>query len=327
MIFRAAIAALVLTFSGGAATAFDLQGHRGARGLMPENTLPGFAGALSVGVTTLELDVGLTSDGVLVVSHDPALNPDLTRTKDGRWINAPVLIKSTSMKELKSYDVGRLKQGSKTAERFPDQLSVDGTSLPTLSEVFDLAERATNTMVRFNIETKINPTKPATTATPQAFAAALHQLIASRNLQSRVTVQSFDWRSLQEIQRLDPSIQTVYLTAEQDWLNNVADDENGPSPWAAGFKLSDFQGSVPAMIKAAGGGVWSPFHRDLTPTRIKAAQDIGLKVIPWTVNDPADMRRLIQVGVDGIITDYPDRLRTVMEEAGLSIPKPTPIEP
>jgi glycerophosphoryl diester phosphodiesterase len=140
------------------AQAFDLQGHRGARGTAPENTLPGFAAALAVGVATLELDTGITRDGIVVIHHDRRLNPDIARDPDGRWIKAPgALLRALDFGELQRYDVGRLRPGSEYAARFPDQSPADGVRIPRLAALFELVRKAGNTQVRFNIETKISP--------------------------------------------------------------------------------------------------------------------------------------------------------------------------
>ena len=180
--------------------AFDLQGHRGARGLMPENTLEGFAAALSIGVTTLELDLALTKDGVVVVSHDSHLNPDHTRGPDGAFLNGKgPAIRSLTLAELKRYDVGRLKPGTAYGASLPEQRAVDGATIPTLAEVFDLVRRARADHIRFNIETKITPESGAEVADPETFAAAVVRDVRTAGMAARVSVQSFDWRTLAAI--------------------------------------------------------------------------------------------------------------------------------
>lgn len=309
------------------AMAFDLQGHRGARGLMPENTLPAFAEALSIGVSTLELDVGVTADGQVVVSHDPSLNSDLARDANGVWVDGDLLIKDLTLQTLQSYNVGRVKPRSRTQNRFPDQQAVDGTVMPALGQVFELVNEAGNESVRLNIETKINPGRPDNTVSPEVFVDVLLSVIQEHQFEGRVTIQSFDWRTLQLVQAKTPKIETVYLTAQQDWLNNVKAIDGKPSPWSAGFNLEQYGGNVPAMVNAAGGAVWSPFFRDVTKERIQQAQELGLKVIPWTINDPGVMADLIEAGVDGIITDYPDRLRALMQDKNMDLPPATTVEP
>lgn len=302
---------------------FDLQGHRGARGLAPENTVAGFATALAIGVDTLELDVGLSRDGVLVVHHDRTLNPDVTRTRDGRWLpeRGPTLA-SLAFDALQGYDVGRLRPGSRYAQTFPDQVAVDGERIPSLAQVFERVAALGADRVRFNIETKLSPLAPGETVPPEEFAARLVEAITSRRLAERCTVQSFDWRTLREVQR-SSRLRTVYLSSEQAGFDTLRANDAEASPWTAGLRVAA-HGSVPAAVAAAGGAVWSPNANDLDAARIDAAHRLGLGVIPWTVNDPSAMRRLIGWGVDGLISDRPDLVRDAMREAGLALPPPLP---
>ena len=298
--------------------AFDSQGHRGARGLLPENTLAGFSNALSIGVNTLELDIATTRDGVIVISHDPALNPNITRDKNGNWLSETgPAIRSLTFDELKTYDVGRLKPKTRYQKRFPNQQAINGTHIPTLSQVIQLVRNSANKSTRLNIETKLNPARPELTQSPENFVSTLLKTLEDQNFTNQVSVQSFDWRTLQIIQRLAPEIPTSYLTAQQDWLNNIQPSDDGPSLWTAGFDIRSFQGNIPTMIKAAGGHIWSPYHLDVSSEQIKHAQKLGLKVKVWTVNETHRMEALIDMGVDGIITDYPDRLRQVLEKRGM----------
>ena len=307
---------------------FDLQGHRGARGLMPENTLPAFAHALSLGVTTLELDVVVSADGAVVVSHDRVLNPALTRMPSGDWLKerGPAL-SSLTFKELETYDVGRLNPDHRYARRFPNQTAVDGARIPTLAAVFDLTLKAGNESVRFNIETKIKPSEPDQTPDPEIFARTVLDVVRRAKMADRVTIQSFDWRTLQAVRHQAPEIITVYLSAQQRWLDNIQRDQPGASPWTAGFDVDDHAGSVARLVHAAGGKVWSPYHKEIDAARLREAHALGLAVVVWTVNDPERMDTLIDLGVDGIITDYPDRLRAVMQRRGMVLPQPTPVSP
>ena len=303
----------------------DIQGHRGARGLLPENTLPAFARALSIGVTTLELDCAITCDDVVVVSHDSTLNPEITRSADGLWINhADLPIAQFTYEELQRFDVGRIDPASAYAVRFAQQQSVDGTRMPKLADVFTLARRAGNDTVRFNIETKISPLHPERTVAPDVFAPALINVIQDNTLGHRAVVQSFDWRTLAVVQTEAPQIKTVYLSAQQGFMDNILAHQ-AASPWTAGLHVSQFGGSVPRMVKAAGGAIWSPFWGDVTVSNVREAQSLGLQVVVWTVNTEAEMRAMMALGVDGIISDYPDVLRRVAGERGYALPAPTPI--
>ena len=301
------------------AAAFDLQGHRGARGLAPENTLAGFARALEIGVTTLETDLAVTKDGVLVLSHDPVFNPDVARSADGTWLIPPVPpINSLTLAELKVYDVGRIKPGSKYAQQFSDQRPVDGSRVPTLAELFDLV-KSSGKMPRFNIETKLSPDKPHEAPDPDTFARVVIQAVRAAGLSGRTTIQSFDWRTLIAARRLAPEIETVCLTAASTLRDRTVDGERRPSAWLAGFDPATF-GSVPALAKAAGCGTWSPRFVELTADLVSDAHALGLKVVPWTINAPADIARVIDMKVDGLITDYPDRARDVLAAKGIALP-------
>lgn len=303
----------------GSAEAFDLEAHRGGRGLMPENTLPAFAHALALGVDTLELDVALTKDNILVISHDPMPTPKLARYQ-GAFIAEPAPpIYHLTYKELKKYDVGRINPDDPTYKQFSRQQPMDGIKIPKLAELFDLVKRSGNETVRFNIETKLSPTEPNQTPGPDEFAEALVKAVRDAGMARRTMIQSFDWRSLRHVQAIAPEIETVYLSSSR----TVAPG----SPWTAGYDLNEFKNSVPRMVKAAGGAVWSPFYRNLTDADLKVSKEIGLKVVVWTVNDPADMSDLIRRGVDGIITDYPDVLRGVLAERSMKLPRPTVVVP
>jgi len=301
--------------------AFDLQGHRGARGLAPENTLAAFETALAVGLSTLELDLAMTRDDVLVVSHNRRLNPDHTRGPDGKFLETEgPAIRSLTLAELQRYDVGRLKPGTAYAADFPEQRAIDGTRIPALTELFDMVKPLGADHVRFNIETKVTPSSGAETPDPDTFAAALAKAVREAGLTVRVSLQSFDWRTLAAMRSIAPEIERVCLTVEALNFDSVRRGEPGPSPWLAGLDVDDFGGSVPRLVAAAGCAVWSPLYRNARPDDVAAAKALGLKVIPWTVNERSDMERLIALGVDGIITDYPDRLRAVMAEKNIPLP-------
>jgi len=266
------------------AAAFDLQGHRGARGHAPENTLAGFERALAIGVDTLELDVGVTRDGVVVIHHDRRLNPDVARGVDGKWVRAPApTIYSLSYAELARYDVGRIRPGSDYARRFPHQQPIDGARIPRLSDLWPIAPR-----VRFNIETKLVPEAPEETLPPEPFARAVIAEVRRAGVAPRTTIQSFDFRTLAVVQREAPEIRTAYLTSGQ----------RGDT--------------VAKSVHALQGTIWSPNYQDLDPVALAAARGFGLKVIPWTVNEPADIARVLAMNVDGLISDYPDRVRQAL---------------
>ena len=307
MIRYALFAALFLSLP---AQAFDLQGHRGARGLYPENTLPAFQKALDLGVDTIECDMAVTKDGVVVVYHDQWLNPDITRGPDGKWLEkrGPAIIDLT-FEQLQQYDVGRIKPGTKYASEFPAQQAVDGTRIPRLSDLFDLVKKSGNTKIGFDCETKISPLEPAAALPPAEFARKAIAEIRKHGMQGRTMVQSFDWRTLQVIQQEAPEIRTMYLSSPRT-LQSAPDGR--PSPWLAGFAPEQHGGSVPRTVKAAGGKIWAPNQTYLTAELLAEARSLGIAVIPWTVNDPAMMNKLLDMGVDGIISDRPDLVQAEM---------------
>jgi len=320
------LAAAAATGAAPDAPAFDIEAHRGGRALRPENTLQSFANALSMGVDTLELDMGVTKDQVIVVSHERGLNPDLARARDGRYLAPPgIPFVRLTLAQVKEYDVGRIRPGSAYAARFPEQLAVPGTRIPTLHEVFELVRRSGDRHVRLNIETKIDPAHPDESPDPEHFVALVLELLKRDDFSARVMIQSFDWRTLLRVQQQAPAIPTVYLTEQHGSNANVFPDR--PSRWTAGFDPKQYGGSVPRTVKAAGGAIWSPDYEDVDRSSIDEAHRLGLKVVVWTVNSPADMVRLIRLGVDGIISDRPDLLRQAAAQQGLALPPPAPVSP
>ena len=277
-----------------------LFGHRGARGLFPENTVEGFAETIALGVDGIELDVGVTSDGVDVVSHDPALNPDIARRADGHWIEAPgPLIRALSLAELRRFDVGRARPAGAVAAAHPAQQPRDGARIPTLKQAL---EAVPETVL---IEIKTLADRPELTVTPEAMVRATFDAIDQARAGGHVIVESFDWRGPRLARRLRPALPVAWLTRTET-VRNARVWWDGPHP-------DDFGGSVPrAVVAEAPASTWAPEHVDLTADAVQEAHALGLRVLPWTVNDPARMRTLIAWGVDGFITDRPDLGRTTI---------------
>jgi glycerophosphoryl diester phosphodiesterase len=247
-----------------------VHGHRGARAVLPENTLVAFEHAIAVGVDVLELDLAVTKDNVLVVSHDPHLNTTLC-------VNAPpkTAIRTLTLAEVKRYDCGTLKNPD-----FPKQQAVPGTVIPTLDEVLALAPRG---KFGFNIETKISPKHPELAPSPEEFARLVFEAVKKRDLVSRVTLQSFDFRTLHAMKKLAPEMRLAALY------------EGAPK-------------SFVAIAREAGATVVSPRFNLVTKAEVDAAHKAGLTVIPWTPNTRTEWQRLIDCGVDEIITDDPAEL-------------------
>ena len=242
----------------------DVQGHRGARGLRPENTLPSFQAALDAGVTTLEMDLQFTGDGEVVVWHDPGADSSKCN------VTGSITIGTAALADLQGVVCDR----NPDPGRFPDQTAPEGDyTIATLGQVLDAFA---GSGVQFNIETKRQPPDPV-----GPFERAVVEIVQARDLVDRVTVQSFDHRSLWAVRELEPGIALAALTRRGD--------------------VPDF-----ADLAARGAAIWSPDYRTVSQGTLSAAHDAGLRVIPWTINDPADMRRLVDLGVDGLITDRPD---------------------
>jgi glycerophosphoryl diester phosphodiesterase len=256
-----------------------VHGHRGARAVFPENTLPGFLHAIEVGADALELDLAVTRDDVLVVCHDPILSRRRCRGPGGSRV-----IRSLSLRELRQWDCGAVAH-----PRFPKQKAVPGTPVPTLDEVFALAPRG---RFLFNVETKISRRRPRYTPPPERFAELLLERIRAHRLERRVIVQSFDFRTLRAMKRLAPGIRLAALCQ-------------------VGLR------SLRMIAGSAGADIISPDLRVLTPRRVAAAHRAGLEVVPWTANRLGQWNRLIQAGVDGIITDDPGALIAYLKSRGL----------
>jgi len=297
---------------------FDLQAHRGGRDRRPENTLAAFRYAIELGVTTLELDTAVTKDRVIVVSHDPRLNPNLTKNSGGKFISGTEreFIKNLTLAELKTYNVGELKPATSYYYKHREQLSVPGQRIPALAEVFQLCLESGAEEVRFNIEIKTYPPFPEFTVGVEEFVNLLLAVIGEYKMEQRVTIQSFDWRTLKLVQQKAPGIAIACLTA--GGLNmegrsyNLQPGRSGASPWLAGLDYDDFSGIAP-LVKSFGGDIVSPNYREISEKDVEEAHRLDLKIIPWTVNDEVYMKRLIEWGVDGIITDKPDLLKKLLK--------------
>ena len=289
-------------------------GHRGAAGLAPENTLAAFTRALELGVDGIELDVLMTADRKLVVHHDYRLKPEIARTPNGKWVKkgSSPAIKELTLDELKTYDIGRLKPFTSYARRYPKQQPMDGERIPTLKEVVQLLKRRPEVKTRLCIEIKTSPEKPEMTPLPEVVADAVVKILREENVSDRALILSFDWRSLLHIQEIAPDIHQVFLSSTSMRHNTVRIGMPGPSPWTAGLDIDDYDGSIPRLVKAAGGRFWAPRYNQVMNYEIEEAHRLGIKVFVWTVDRRDDMIRLMKMGVDGIITNRPDILNSVL---------------
>ena len=282
-------------------------GHRGARGVLPENSLESFEYLADLGIEAVEFDIQLSADGELVLMHDPLLPDYYVRDSAGEWLTAPgPKIIDTALGELRTYDIGRSRPQSAYAERYPEQQALDGVRIPSLKMVFDWLKQHPKMLA--NIEVKSYANREDWSAAPEVLAASLGQLITQAELQNEVVVSSFDWRVLHALKREYPSVPRAYLTYFDRPDAPMQPNIFSGSPWMGGLELSADYESVVSLIAAEGGVAWCPYFGDLTAAALNTAHSAGLAVNVWTVNDPGDIARLRQLGVDGIITDYPERV-------------------
>jgi glycerophosphoryl diester phosphodiesterase len=269
--FRVVSLAALAWLAFGAGPRILVHGHRGARGRRPENTLPAFEYAIAQGVDALELDMAVTKDNVLVVSHDPILRPPVCNGPQPRAV-----IHELTLAQVREWDCGKVRNPA-----FPNQQPVPGTRMPTLDEVFDLASRGT---FEFNIETKSFPDHPEYTPSPEEFAKLVLAKIRAHKLEKRVILQSFDWRTLVAMRKLAPEIRLSALTdKDQREFAAIAKD-------------------------AANAEIVSPEYHLVTPEKVAAAHAAGVQVVPWTADTTASWDALIAAKVDAIITDDPAAL-------------------
>lgn len=299
-----------------------LHGHRGARGAFPENTLEGFEYAFSIGLKIVELDVLTTKDGVAVVTHNPALNAASTRDPNGAWLSVDgPRIDAVTYRDLAGFDVGSLRSGTDYGAKFTDQAVLRPAHIPTLSAVVDLVNSLGQSDIWLNLEVKSDPTDTEATDDVPALVSAILAPILAGDLEKRTLIQSFDWRILREAQKQIPCIATSCLSylpkADAPMVANIYDG----SSWMDGALSTE---SLPRMVKTRGASVWSPHFSDLTELDLRAAQNEGLIVNVWTVNEISDLDRFISMGVDGIITDFPARAQQRILAAGKDwMPKET----
>lgn len=331
-------AAAGVASADGPGRAFDLQAHRGGAGLVVENTLAAFANALELGVSTLELDVQITADGFAVVTHDRDPSPDKCADTAPAFPGDPkfpYVPGAQFIRDLTLAQVRTIDCGSKRSTAFPNQRIVPGERMPLLSEVFELVRAYRADDVMLNVETKVEAGAPEQTAPREQFVQVVAAEVHRAHAENRVTIQSFDWGALMRMRQVAPELTIVALTNGQQFLQ---EGQPNASPWLGGIDIDDFPGTLPEKYVAAaasfGANVLSPVHGSpqdgavedpgyaafTTPELVRAAHERGMTVVPWTVDDRPTMAALIALGVDGLITNRPDLLRTVLAERGYRLP-------
>lgn len=278
------IVQVAFSLTAAALPKIEVQGHRGARWVRPENTMPAFHYALENGVPVLEMDLHVTKDNVLVVTHDPFINSSVCVDLLGKRAADNLLIRSMTWDEVRRFDCG-----SKVHPNFPEQKTFARTTIPTLDGVFEMVSksaRPNSRTIQFNIETKSNPSHPHFTPSPEEFVKLLLTSVRKYRMLERVTLQSFDYRTLKVAHELEPRLKLSLLVEDQ------------PKEPGALVKLAK-EFAVSAV---------SPNFRWLTIGDVDELHKLNVRVIPWTVNQPADWQRMLTIGVDGIITDRPKAL-------------------
>ncbi len=271
----------------------EVQGHRGARGWYPENTIPAFIAGIKAGANLLELDLLVTSDGELVVYHDFFINPNLCAYMDGKAIPRSDLVYELPLSEIKRIDCGAIKN-----EKFPQQTLIPGTAIPTLKELFAAIEECSlpeAKKIRLNLEIKVDPARPQLTLNRHDFAIKVVNAVKESGFNERVIYSSFDRDVLADVRHLNPSAKIAFLLDEETLLEawNVK-----PEEWL-GFMLT--------TASALRADVVSPEHVLLDKAAVDLLHQSDFRVVTWTVNEAQDWKSLVEMGVDGIITDYPQQ--------------------
>ena len=312
---------------------FDLEAHRGGRDVRPENTLYSYAYAIELGATSIECDMQLTKDGQIVMSHNPILNSDITRDENGNYIeNNKYDIRLMTVDELKKFDVGVMDPncGEYYDLHGKTQFTYDA-KIPTLEELMQLIQSYGDKNIVLNIETKSYP-DPASAgyknnADPKKFVEVFNNIVKKYDMEDRVVLQSFDWQTLIEMKKLNPNISTSTLWQEQPSWGRDSESlrryEKKKSPWLGGLDIKDYQGNPVKAAHAIGADIISPYYTEISKQDVDEAHSLGMKVVPWTVNNEKDMNMLLDMGVDGIISDKPWLLKQVLEKRNIKLHTPT----
>ena len=290
-----------------------IYGHRGARGDLPENTLHSFKYLFENKICAFETDILLTKDLVPVVNHDFRLNIAITKDNEGSWIeNDDIKIFDLTYEQLLSFKIGSIDKKSKYGRRFENQKSLGEENIPKLSDLLELTSNNIPDGLIINLEIKSTPIEDNLTPPPNVMARLIIDEVNKTELKDNVIYSSFDWRVLREIKNIDPKISRAYLTSE------LKGKVYNKSPWLDFMPLYDSDSrELPRLIKTLGGKAWHPKHKDIDKDMVRISHEEGLPVNVWTVNEKYEMLRMIEYGVDGIITDYPLRLKKLCKKEGV----------
>ncbi len=277
-------------------------GHRGARGIYPENTMAGFQYLHDIGVKAVEFDVQNAANRLPVLCHDPHVK----LCKGG----SVQLVRETNTDQLRTLKVGGLRPGGNDLTLFPDQAQLPHEQVPTLDTFCKWA--TAHTAMFLNAEIKSHALNSDLFDPPEVIISDVVDLLEKYELTQRCVISSFDWRVLHACAERAPDIARGFLTLEHSYGTVMEPNVIDGSPWMNGVSRSDHGGALPQTIAAFGGKIWCPFFKDLTEDDLILAKSLGVLVNVWTVNDPVDIDRMIDMGVDGIITDYPARVQNLL---------------
>ena len=295
-----------------------IYGHRGARGEIVENSIEGFEHTFALGIKAIEFDVLISQDKIPVLSHDFHLTPSMTKDEAGNWLkDTEFKIFDKSYDELSKYNIVSFDPESKYGKRFKKQKPVRNVKIPKLSDLFELVSKENNKDVFLNLEIKSTPIRVGLTPSPSETVLLILKDIDKYKLEHRIAISSFDWRILNELKKQNPKILRSFLTLQQD-LSTKKKTIFENSPWMGKKIPSQDLFLLPKIIKSLEGHVWSAFYRDVTKKNIDLAHEIGLAVSVWTVNRESDIVRMIEYGVDGIITDYPKKTQDICLSRNIS---------
>ena len=293
-------------------------GHRGARGEIAENSIEGFKHTFALGIKAVEFDVVISKDKIPVLYHYFNLMPYLVKDESGNWLkNSELKVFDKSYEELSKYNIGGLDPESKHGKRFKEQKLLKNAKIPKLSELLELASRKENKDVFLNLEVKSTPFNLGLTPIPSDTVSLILKYIDTHKLEDRIIISSFDWRILYELKKQNPRILRGFITLQQD-LSTTKKNIYENSPWMAKNYSLDQLFLIPNIIKSLEGHVWSVFYRDVTKQNVELAHKHGLATCVWTVNREQDIIRMIEYGVDGIITDYPKKVQEICKSKNIS---------
>ena len=287
-------------------------GHRGARGLYPENSLLGFMNVLKSGIEIIELDIVFSKDGIPIITHDQDISPFFCRDSKGEFIKDKIKISALNAEELYTYDIGRFYPETEYGKYFPEQIQLDGVFLSSLQELLNLVQLPEYQHANLLIEIKSDP--DILDKDRKKIISVLAKQIKDANLINRVIFHSFDWVLLSQCKHHAPGILTSYLTK----TIHHDDIDIQVSVWNSSIEEVQNPSVIPEKIYEAGGSIWCPHFKEITKDSLLAAEKYNLLVFAWTVNEPADIDIMIDLGVDAIVTDYPPRVKKCLASKGMN---------